>query len=119
MGDSLLEALKPSELVEHELESIPGQNVFIQIPSLGEIEDAQNEFMDEYKKDDENKKFTMNDLILMQADTVRRFVKDKDGEPRFETLDVKGLNFKAKKMVEELYSVITGGKEPKKSKTDS
>ena len=75
--DPLLEALQPSALVEHELESIPGQTVYVQIPSLSEIEEQQNKFMKDYRKDDEDRKFMMNDMILMQADTVKHFVKTK------------------------------------------
>ena len=114
MKDSLLDALQTQELVKHKLISIPNESVYIQIPSFGELEDAQNKFIDKFKKDDEDKKFTMNDLIYMQADTVVRFTKQKSGEPRFESLEIKKMNFKVKGMVEEIYSIITGGKEPKK-----
>ena len=118
MSDSLFDKLRP-ELVEHELESIHGEVVYVQIPTLGELEESQNAFLEAYRAGDEKKNLQMKDLILLQAHNVKDFVKDKDGNPRFEALDVKKLNFRAKEMVEELFAVMTGGREPKKSKVDS
>jgi len=115
---TILDIAKPKTVL-HEITEWGGE-VDIKVLSMAERLEIEDRFMDGLPGKEGEKKVTQKDIQMLSAMTTIYALVDEKGEPLFENVDdLYKLAGPIPKIINEIFLVATGSKEPKKSDTDS